>query len=533
MALIHNLGFPRMGAKRELKFALERYWKGESTADELQSVAREIRRQNWQLQGSLDLVPVGDFSLYDQVLDMSQALGNLPTRVARLEGSPLDNYFRVARGRSARDNEGIQAGEMTKWFDTNYHYIVPEVTADTVFRLDAKPLLSQLTEAQAQGVKAKPVIIGPVTYLWLSKAKDGSNRLDLLPRLLPVYSQLLQALAEAGADWVQIDEPALVTELAAEWQAAFSSAYNALQECTPQLLLTTYFGPLEENLALACELPVAGLHLDGVRGRDEVIQAARQWPRQRVLSLGVIDGRNIWKTDLNATLDWLQPLAAQRGEQLWIAPSCSLLHVPVDLESEQKLDAEIRHWLAFARQKLEELELLGRALNEGPATVAEALNANRAALDSRARSSRVHNPLVKAASQEVSAAMGERQSPYAVRAARQHERLRLPLYPTTTIGSFPRPGRSARPVRPCAAMRSPETSMRRGCGQRSNTPCASRSNWGWMCWCMAKRSATTWWNTSASSWKASPSASSAGYSPTALAASNRRSSLVTSAAPNP
>lgn len=267
-------------------------------------------RQNWQLQGSLDLVPVGDFSLYDQVLDMSQALGNLPTRVARLEGSPLDNYFRVARGRSARDNEGVQAGEMTKWFDTNYHYIVPEVTAETTFHLDASPLLSQLAEAQALGVKAKPVIIGPVTYLWLSKARDGANRLELLPRLLPVYSQLLQALAEAGADWVQIDEPALVTELAAEWQAAFATAYNALQECSPRLLLTTYFGPLDENLALACELPVAGLHLDGVRGRDEVIRAAGSCPGNGCSpwesSMGAISGKPTSTPLWTGCNPWLQ-----------------------------------------------------------------------------------------------------------------------------------------------------------------------------------------------------------------------------------
>lgn len=272
----------------------------------------------------------------------------------------------MARGRSARDNEGVQAGEMTKWFDTNYHYIVPEVTAETTFHLDASPLLSQLAEAQALGVKAKPVIIGPVTYLWLSKARDGANRLELLPRLLPVYSQLLQALAEAGADWVQIDEPALVTELAAEWQAAFATAYNALQECSPRLLLTTYFGPLDENLALACELPVAGLHLDGVRGRDEVIRRPGSCPGNGCSpwesSMGAISGKP------TSTPLWtgLQPLAAERGEQLWIAPSCSLLHVPVDLTREQHLDAELRHWLAFARQKLEELELLGPRPQRGP-----------------------------------------------------------------------------------------------------------------------------------------------------------------------
>ena len=439
MALLHNLGFPRIGAKRELKFALEAYWKGEATADQLQAQARQIRLGNWQLQQGLARVPVGDFSLYDQVLDMSFALGNLPARVAELEGGELDNYFRVARGRSANDSDcqAVHAGEMTKWFDTNYHYIVPEVTADTEFSLHAERLLAQLAEARAAGVQAKPVIIGPVTYLWLSKAKDGSSRLALLPRLLPLYSQLLEQLADAGAEWVQIDEPALVTELDSQWQQAFATSYQALQECTPKLLLTTYFGTLEENLPLLCDLPVAGVHLDAVRARAEVETLIQRLPRERVLSLGVIDGRNIWKTDLNATLDWLEPLAAQLGERLWLAPSCSLLHVPVDLDTEQELDGEIRSWLAFAKQKLDELRLLGRALNEGRAAVAEALAANRAALTSRARSSRVHNPLVKAAVQEVSAAMGERHSAWADRAARQHARLKLPLYPTTTIGSFP------------------------------------------------------------------------------------------------
>lgn len=439
MALIHNLGFPRIGAKRELKFAQEAFWKGQASETELLATAKELRTLNWKAQQSLDLVPVGDFSLYDQILDMSFTLGNLPERVTSLQGSALDSYFRVARGRSANDSgcNCVHAGEMTKWFDTNYHYIVPEVTTDTSFTLNAERLLSQLAEASQTGVNAKPVIIGPVTYLWLSKEKDASNRLDLLDKLLPVYGELLEKLADAGVQWVQIDEPALVTELDADWQHAFNTAYHNLKASRINILLTTYFGTLQANLQLACNLPVAGLHVDAVRGRDEISKIVDWLPTHKVLSVGAIDGRNIWKTDLNAILDWLEPMAEKLGDRLWIAPSCSLLHVPVDLDSEQKLDADIRNWLAFAKQKLAELSVLGKAINEGRAAVAGELAANQAAIDSRKSSERVHDPAVKAAVKNITPELGKRQSPYAERIAKQHTHLRLPLYPTTTIGSFP------------------------------------------------------------------------------------------------
>jgi 5-methyltetrahydropteroyltriglutamate--homocysteine methyltransferase len=443
MAKTHNLGFPRIGSKRELKFAQESFWKGQTPETELQATAKEIRSINWRAQQSLDLVPVGDFSLYDQVLDMSFTLGNLPTRVAELEGSELDNYFRVARGRSANDSDNncVFAGEMTKWFDTNYHYIVPEVTADTTFSLNAGRLLGQLTEAQKSGTlkegQAKPVIIGPVTYLWLSKEKDDSNRLDLLEKLLPVYSQLLEKLADAGAQWVQIDEPILVTELDEDWKYALETAYHTLNANHPKLLLATYFGALKENLQLACNLPVAGLHIDAVRGSGEINQIANSLPENKVLSVGAINGRNIWKSDLNAILDWLEPVAEKLGDHLWIAPSCSLLHVPVDLNSEEKMDEEIRSWLAFAKQKLAELLVLGKAINEGRDAVASELAENKQAIDSRNNSERVHNPAVKEAVNKITAEMGQRHSPYSERAKTQKAHLDLPLYPTTTIGSFP------------------------------------------------------------------------------------------------
>ncbi|WP_020563545.1 5-methyltetrahydropteroyltriglutamate--homocysteine S-methyltransferase [Methylosarcina fibrata] len=443
MTKIHNLGFPRIGAKRELKFALESYWKGESSRDELKALGQQLRQRHWQLQSGLDWVPVGDFAFYDQVLDMSFTLGNLPERVQDFHGDALDNYFRVARGRSAQSASdaqccgGVAAGEMTKWFDTNYHYIVPEFTAATAFKLDASRLLEQLEEAKAQGVIAKPVIIGPVTYLWLGKAKDNSNKLALLPKLLPVYAELLETLAAQGVEWVQIDEPILVTELDTEWQNAFDTAYQYLQDCRIKLLLATYFGQLAENRSLVANLPVAGLHVDAVNGRDDIEPLINQLSTDKVLSLGVINGRNIWKTDLNAVLDWLEPIAQQLGERLWLAPSCSLLHVPVDLDSEQKLDAEIKSWLAFAKQKLGELQVLATALNRGRDAVKAELDANRAAIEARRNSSRVNNPAVKAALARIDAKLGQRQSPYAQRALKQAALLKLPKFPTTTIGSFP------------------------------------------------------------------------------------------------
>ncbi|MFC3863871.1 5-methyltetrahydropteroyltriglutamate--homocysteine S-methyltransferase [Alcaligenes aquatilis] len=444
MTTIHNLGFPRIGAKRELKFALESYWKGESSRDELKALGAQLRQRHWENQAGLDLVPVGDFSFYDQVLDASFLLGNLPERVQGFQGDELDNYFRVARGRSAKGLEdhgaccgGVAAGEMTKWFDTNYHYIVPEFTADTQFKLDASHLLEQLAQAKAQGVNAKPVIIGPVTYLALGKAKDESNKLALLDRLLPVYVQLLETLAKAGVEWVQIDEPILVTELDADWQQAFKTAYQQLKSADVKLLVATYFGQLLENAALAASLPVAGLHVDAINDRDGVEALLKLLGDEKVLSLGVINGRNIWKTDLTAVLDWVEPIAKQLGDRLWIAPSCSLLHVPVDLDSEQQLDADVKSWLAFALQKLDELRVLGKALSQGREAVKEELAENLAALTARRNSPRVNNPAVKAAVARISAELGKRKSAYAQRASKQAEFLKLPAFPTTTIGSFP------------------------------------------------------------------------------------------------
>ena len=443
MAITHNLGFPRIGKQRELKFALESYWQGKGSRDALRDTALELRRRHWALQSDLDWAPVGDFSFYDQVLDMSFTLGNLPGRVRGYQGDALDNYFRVARGRSgghaheAGCCHAVTAGEMTKWFDTNYHYIVPEFESTTQFSLNASRLLEQWQEARSQGVKAKPVIIGPVTYLALGKAKDDSDKLALLERLLPVYTALLEQLAQAGAEWVQIDEPILVMELDAEWQQAFRQAYQVLAAAPVKLLLTSYFGRLGGNLALAAELPVAGLHIDAVNAADDIPEVLARLSGDRILSLGVVNGRNIWKSRLNELLDRLEPIAQRLGDRLWIAPSCSLLHIPTDLDLETGLDDELRSWLAFATQRLEEIRVLGKALNQGRQSVQAELEQNREALQSRDRSTRVHNPAVQQALAEVTPALGQRQSTYKQRATVQAARLNLPLFPTTTIGSFP------------------------------------------------------------------------------------------------
>lgn len=438
MTIIHNLGFPRVGALRELKFAQEAYWRGETDAEELQAVAKALRARHWQNQQHLDYLPVGDFTLYDHILDMSQTLGNLPARVTALDGDDLDAFFRTARGRSPKDQAagGVAAGEMTKWFNTNYHYIVPEFTQDTEFTLNPTRLLTQIEEAKAYG-NPKAVIVGPISYLWLGKEKDGSDKLALLDKLLPVYQSLIQKLAEAGASWIQIDEPCLVTTLDANWKSAFKRAYQSLATDKAKLLLATYFGDLADNMELALSAKVDGIHLDGINAEKEIEPLVEGLEAHQILSLGVIDGRNIWKTDLVALLDKLDPLLAKLQERLWLAPSCSLLHVPVDLAQETELDSEVKNWLAFAIQKLDELKLLKQALEQGRDSVKTQLADNANALAARRASIRVHNPKVAERIAAVTPNMADRAAPYAERAKAQQAHLKLPLFPTTTIGSFP------------------------------------------------------------------------------------------------
>ena len=438
MVTTHNLGFPRMGGQRELKFALERFWRDETSVEDLEQTGKTLRLRHWTLQADLDLVPVGDFSFYDHVLDTSQLLDNLPSRVDK-NADAMTQYFQASRGQAGSSccNHQVAAAEMTKWFDTNYHYLVPEFNAETAFKAYPERLLAQIIEAKAAGFKIKPVLVGPVSYLWLGKTKDETDKLALLDKLLPAYAEILDQLADNGVEWVQIDEPVLVTELSTEWQQALQKAYFSLAKCRVKLLLTTYFGQLQQNLQLACELPTAGLHIDAINAADELVRVVDWLPSHKVLSVGIINGRNIWKTDLNRALELLEPIHTRLAERLWLAPSCSLLHVPIDLNSEHNLAEETLDWLAFAVQKLEELSILAQALNLGREGVAAQLAENKKSIQRRQQSTRVHNPAVKQRCEATHSASGQRQSTYSQRAALQQQALQLPAFPTTTIGSFP------------------------------------------------------------------------------------------------
>jgi 5-methyltetrahydropteroyltriglutamate--homocysteine methyltransferase len=443
MQTIHTLGYPRIGARRELKFALESFWKGASTEADLQACAARIRSAAWrrQAQAGSRFAAVGDFALYDPVLDQAVRLGAVPRRFGVDVPLNLAQRFALARGNAAQP-----AMEMTKWFDTNYHYLVPELTLDQTFTADASDLLRVVLEAREQGREPKPVLLGPVSFLWLSKlvgpgAAEG-DKLSLLDRLLPAYQTLLAALAERGVEWVQIDEPALALELPETWQAAFTRAYAALHSPRrPRILLATYFDDILDHWPLVRELPVDGLHLDLVRAPQQLDVVCQQWPTNWVLSAGVVDGRNVWRTDLRAVLTRLQPIKEQLGWRLWLAPSCSLAHVPVSLQGEDQLDAEVRAWLAFADEKLDELRVLATALSDdaaaGEAAVAAELRDNAAALAARRASPRVTKEAVVKRLARVDASWSRRPEPYAKRAAAQRARLNLPALPTTTIGSFP------------------------------------------------------------------------------------------------
>jgi 5-methyltetrahydropteroyltriglutamate--homocysteine methyltransferase len=435
----HNLGFPRIGAQRELKWAQEAYWRGDIDAEQLTQTGIGLRARHWQLQADagLDFVPVGDFSFYDQVLDMSCLLGVVPPRFQwENQEVDLDTYFRMARGR-APSGKATAACEMTKWFDTNYHYLVPEFLPEQAFYLASVKLFDEVREAQAAGYRVKPVILGPLSYLWLGKSKTAFDTLGLLDRLIPVYQEILQRLIETGVEWVQIDEPILALDLPTDWKTAFESSYFQLQTRGLKYLLATFFGPLRDNLNLACTLPVDGLHIDAVRAADEVNTVLDWLPGHKVLSVGIIDGRNIWRTDLDAALRKLDSLRGRFAGELWVAPSCSLLHVPVDLQQETELDAELKPWLAFATQKLDELVILTCALNDGTETQAVALKNSREAVRSRHESARICQPAVQARVATVTDDMSQRQSSYVKRTAQQRAWLKLPLFPTTTIGSFP------------------------------------------------------------------------------------------------
>ena len=445
MTIIHNLGFPRMGAQRELKRSLEAYWAGQVSQQELLETGKALRAQHWDLQGKagLDMVPVGDFAWYDQILEWSTLLGAVPARFGQAENAPvsLDTLFRMARGR-APSGRPAAACEMTKWFDTNYHYIVPEITPGQSFRIARECLFEQIEEAKALGHRVKPVIPGPLTWLWLGKgdAYEGladTGKLALLDTLLPVYEQVLARFKAQGVEWVQIDEPILVLDLPQAWQDAFRCVYQGLNQSGLKLLLATYFDDLHENVAALKDLPVAGVHVDAVRAPAALHAVQRVLGQDQVLSAGVISGRDIWRTDLQKTVQTLKPLKAALGARLWIAPSCSLLHVPVDVHSETGLDAELKSWLSFAVQKLDELKLL-QGLLDGTLGEAgqQAVQAQQAALQTRRESKRTHNPAVQAQMAK-SDQLKRQRTPFAQRIQAQRDKLNLPAYPTTTIGSFP------------------------------------------------------------------------------------------------
>ncbi len=428
-----NLGFPRIGLHRELKKALESYWKGTSDAAALHATGKELRARHWQLQrdAGIDVIPSGDFSFYDHMLDMTATLGAAPSRFAGID-DPTQLYFAMARGTAT-----APAMEMTKWFDTNYHYIVPELHAGQNFRLASTKNIDEFLEAKALGIQTRPVIVGPVTWLSLAKAKDaGLDPLSLLDAILPVYAELLSTLKATGAEWVQIDEPILALDLNDGQRAALRRAYEALVPVAPRIMLATYFGALLDNTELAATLPVSGLHIDLVRAPEQLPDVLKALPGNKALSVGVIDGRNIWRADLDRQLALVTQAWDSVGpDRLEIAPSCSLLHTPVDLDGEDELDADLRSWLAFAKQKLAETAALTTAMQKGKASAKAAFDGSAAAVAAHKASARIHRPEVKARAAE--AIDLDRQRGFPARREAQRARFNLPAFPTTTIGSFP------------------------------------------------------------------------------------------------
>ena len=438
MGKAHILGFPRIGAARELKFAQEAFWRGEISETALLEVGAELRAAHWRLQqeAGLDLVTVGDFSWYDQVLSTLALLGAVPQRFGfDAQKLSLSDYFTAARG----DAQHV-AMEMTKWFDTNYHYLVPEWTDQTEFNGGSTHLFEEVEQARQLGHRVKVSLIGPLSLLYLGKIKSGlASPLELLHRLMPAYQTVLARLQQQGVEWVQIEEPILALDLPQEYLRAFLPAYQALRPTSPKLLLTTYFGSVAEHADLIHSLPVDGVHIDAVRAPEQVDTLLQDWPQHRVLSLGVIDGRNIWRADLSTIVQACQQhLQSNTNAEVWIGSSCSLLHVPVDLDSEKNMDAELRSWLAFATQKLAEIVCIKHALNSGyEVEVSTQLTEANAAIASRRTSSRIHIDSVKRRVAQVKREDGLRSSEFAVRAAVQQAHLNLPLFPTTSIGSFP------------------------------------------------------------------------------------------------
>lgn len=454
---VATLGTPRIGPRRELKTALESFWSGKSSEQALRETGIGLRAANWARQKSLGvtIIPSNDFSFYDQVLDTSVMVGAIPD-VYRWNGGEvsLATYFAMARGAQGAEHDescghahhhgsshGVPAQEMTKWFDTNYHYMVPEFRNGQNFALSSRKPIEEYEEAKSLGYQTRPVLIGPVTFLKLGKSSDPTlDPISLLDALLPVYVEVLQELAKRGAEWVQFDEPCLVLDLDESTQAALRRAYSVFADKAPSLkiMLTTYFGEIGGNLDTALALPVAGLHVDLVRAPGQLSDIISRAPRNLVLSLGVIDGRNVWRANLSAMLERLDPVITNRGpEQVQIAPSCSLLHVPIDLDLESDLDPDVKSWLAFSVQKIGELAVIGKALAGARDQVADALAQSDIAAMARETSLKIHNAGVARRMAAIDETMRRRKSPFASRAGVQRPQFGLPAFPTTTIGSFP------------------------------------------------------------------------------------------------
>ena len=444
------LGYPRIGSRRELKKACEQYWSGKISFQELQEVGCDIRKHNWLLQkkAGIDLIPSNDFAFYDQVLDMSLTVNAIPDRyrdlIAKENNAEQNLYFAMARGYQ-KDGLDLTAMEMTKWFDTNYHYIVPEFKKAQPFKLFSTKIIDEFLEAKQLGIITKPVILGPVSYLLLGKEKqEGFHRIELIENLLPVYIDLLTKLKENGVEWVQFDEPFLALDLKYNEKQALLNAYTAIKKQFPHLktLIATYFDALKDNLKLATSLPVTALHIDLVRSPEQLTEVLRNTPDTMRISLGVVDGRNIWKNDFKDSVQTIQTAIHHLGEdRVLIASSCSLLHSPCDLDledNEKALPSEVKNWLAFAKQKVDEVVTL-KALASGSKdeSVMAKLSANIAFLESRKTSKLIHNQKVKDRIKAITDAQAKRNSQFAVRKKLQQKVLGLPLYPTTTIGSFP------------------------------------------------------------------------------------------------
>ncbi len=442
--LKNNLGYPRVGANRELKKASELYWAGKTGKEELFSVARKIREENWKLQqdAGIDLIPCNDFSFYDQVLDTSLMLGAIPQRYTAVltenkSNSEIDLYFAMARGYQ-KDGLDITAMEMTKWFDTNYHYIVPEFTADQQFRVFSEKVFDEFNLAkQAIGNNPKPVLIGPVSYLLLGKEKEpGFDKIDLIKKVVQVYIEVLKRLKNYGATWIQLDEPFLSLDLSLKEKEAFEYAYREIKKACPGLniLLTTYFEGLRENTSLAVNLPVSALHIDLVRAPQQLDKVLTLIPDNLILSLGIIDGRNIWKNDYIRSLAHIKKAIAVIGkERVMIAPGCSLLHTPFDLDLETAINPEIKNWMAFAKQKLNEINELDKIIEGNN----ELLHDNLRAISSRNISKLIHKQNVKKRAEAITDDDAKRDSEFGERQKIQQQGFKLPLFPTTTIGSFP------------------------------------------------------------------------------------------------